>query len=188
MKFDAASGFVESGLLKVTQQELDYLDNFLRRGDRGGYYMALYNMTGVTQALEQAQIATFSEGTGGVAFVANFLLQNGLADDYAGVYYLSQAVADESFRYIQIQLDDNRKDNINTGCISVQDMFNTAATAWRERWERDDRVNGKDLERYFPGNFLDGMLGWMARFEDFDLEPLPNEITRSEKVNRFAFR
>lgn len=34
-----------TGLLKLTQIEIDYLD----ANDRGGYYLALYNMTWVTK-------------------------------------------------------------------------------------------------------------------------------------------
>lgn len=63
------------GSLKISDAELKYLDDLLRHGDRGGYYMALYNMTGQEEALLQAQIATFSEGVGGAAFCANSLLQ-----------------------------------------------------------------------------------------------------------------
>lgn len=29
----------------LTQQELDYLDSFLDAGDRGGFYIAYYNIT-----------------------------------------------------------------------------------------------------------------------------------------------
>jgi hypothetical protein len=58
---DYKSAITDSSLLKITQKELDYLESYLDRNDRGGYYMALYNMTGNKQALEQAQIATFRE-------------------------------------------------------------------------------------------------------------------------------
>lgn len=45
-----------SGNIKITKAELDYLWSFLVRGDRGGYYVALYNMAGNYQALEQVQV------------------------------------------------------------------------------------------------------------------------------------
>jgi hypothetical protein len=38
-----------TGLLKLTQVEVNYLQSFITANDRGGYYLALYNMTGVTQ-------------------------------------------------------------------------------------------------------------------------------------------
>lgn len=83
-----------SGALKLNDAEVAYLQSFLDRGDRGGYYMALYNMTGNAQCIEQAQISTFSEGAGGVAYVANYLLQTSLAPgEYPGIYFLSQEVA-----------------------------------------------------------------------------------------------
>lgn len=67
--------------------------------------MALYNMTGNVQALESAQIASFSEGVGGTAFLANTLMQQNLAaGEYPGIYYLSQKVAEESLLYIEDKL------------------------------------------------------------------------------------
>jgi hypothetical protein len=39
----------DAGQLKFTTQEIEYLQNYLDTKDRGGYYMALYNMTGNTQ-------------------------------------------------------------------------------------------------------------------------------------------
>ena len=62
------------GLLKLSQSELDYLQSFLKANDRGGYYLALYNMTGVTQVLVQGEISTFSGSAGGAAYTANMLL------------------------------------------------------------------------------------------------------------------
>ena len=40
-----------TGALKLTQVEVDYLQTYLDKNDRGGCYIALYNMTGVTQVL-----------------------------------------------------------------------------------------------------------------------------------------
>ena len=61
----ASSPVTPAGYLKFTDTELGYLQSFLDRGDRGdrgGYYMALYNFTGNIQCIEQAQISTFCEG------------------------------------------------------------------------------------------------------------------------------
>lgn len=60
------SNITTSGQLKLTQNETDYLQQFLKANDRGGYYLALYNMTGVTQVLVQGEISTFSESGGGL--------------------------------------------------------------------------------------------------------------------------
>jgi len=35
-----------NGLLVVDQREIDYLSDFLTAGDRAGFYIAYYNMTG----------------------------------------------------------------------------------------------------------------------------------------------
>lgn len=64
------------GSLKLSQVELDYLQSYLNANDRGGYYLALYNMTGVTQVLVQGEISTFSGSAGGAAYVANMLMYN----------------------------------------------------------------------------------------------------------------
>lgn len=44
-----------TGLLKLTQIEIDYLQGFLDANDRGGYYVALCNMTGVTHVFVQGE-------------------------------------------------------------------------------------------------------------------------------------
>jgi len=63
-----------NGQLKLTDVEVKYLRQFLEANDRGGYYLALYNMTGVTQVLVQGEISTFSESGGGAAYVSNMLM------------------------------------------------------------------------------------------------------------------
>ena len=63
------------GKLKFTDVEIAYLQSFLDAHDRGGYYMALYNMTGSQEALLQAEISMFSGGAGGTAYLANQILR-----------------------------------------------------------------------------------------------------------------
>lgn len=143
-----------AGMLKITDAEIQYLQGFIDRLDRGGYYMALYNMTGNVQALEQAQISTFSEGLGGTAFVANTLLQQFLPQgEYPGIYYMSQKVANESLLFIQDKLDAGG--DLYAGYITRDEMLKSARSAWANGWKRD---GGKDIEAYFPGNFLSSML------------------------------
>ncbi len=175
-----------AGELKLTDQEVAYLQSFLDRGDRGGYYMALYNMTGNPQCIEQAQIATFSEGSGGVAYVANYLLQNHLAQgDYPGIYFLSQEVAVFSLLAIRDKLEENRtNDNQNTGYIDVREMFDSADRAWAEAWISRDPDNGRNLQHLFPGNFLDGTLGQFI--DHFDLPPLPDEQSTFQAIATIA--
>jgi Ca2+-binding RTX toxin-like protein len=165
------SPITPAGELKLTDQEIAYLQSFLDRGDRGGYYMALYNMTGNTQCIEQAQIATFSEGSGGVAYVANYLLQEHLVQGYPGIYFLSQEVAKASLQAIRDKREDNRTNgNQNSGYINTQEMFASANEAWRINWTEDD----------FPGNFLDSTLGQVI--DHFDLPPLPDELSTFEAI------
>ena len=64
-------GLSADGQLQITQTELDYLEKLLDANDRAGFYIAYYNMTGNNNAILQAQIATFSESVGGIAYVAN---------------------------------------------------------------------------------------------------------------------
>ena len=75
------SNITTSGQLKLTKNEIDYLQQFLKANDRGGYYLALYNMTGVTQVLVQGEISTFSESGGGAAYASNMLMYE-FKDDY----------------------------------------------------------------------------------------------------------
>lgn len=62
--------------LALANEEVSALACILEGGDRAGYYMAYYTMTGNKEAALQAKIATFSESEGGFAFAANWLLQN----------------------------------------------------------------------------------------------------------------
>ncbi|MDP2015592.1 calcium-binding protein [Hydrogenophaga sp.] len=175
-----------TGQLKITEQEVAYLRSFLDRGDRGGYYMALYNMTGNEQCIEQAQISTFSEGSGGVAYVANYLLQTSLAQgEYPGIYFLSQEVARWSLRAIERKLRDNEVNtNQNTGYITDNEMFASADAAWAEAWIERDLVNGQNIQHLFPGNFLDGTLGQFI--DHFNLPPIPDEQDTFEALVAIA--
>ncbi len=160
---DHTSAVTRDGLLKLTASEIAYLQSYLARHDRGGYYMALYNMTGNQQAITQAQIATFSEGVGGTAIFANYLLQNVINITpavYPGVYYLSQEVAKESLVEVRNRLDENNSlgTNHNTGYIDVDEMFRSAERAWTN--------NGLGLQ--FPGN----LLSTVAQGGDFVAEKL----------------
>lgn len=97
---DAILGNTQGGnVVKLSTAELTYLEQLMKAGDRGGYYLAYYNMTGSLQAIEQAKISTFSQGLGGLAYSGNRLLQDYLSPPdgpYKGIYYLSQMVAESS--------------------------------------------------------------------------------------------
>jgi hypothetical protein len=61
--------------LALTDQELAVLQQLVDGGDRAGFYMAYYAMTGSQEAALQAKISSFSDNVGGYAFVANRLEQ-----------------------------------------------------------------------------------------------------------------
>src|ERR1700730_3291580 len=84
----------------LTQEEQGALKSMLDTYDRAGFYLAYYAMTGNSEALLQAKIATFSGLAGGAAFAANRFLQDAYGQTgtvqpsrYPGIYFLSQKVA-----------------------------------------------------------------------------------------------
>lgn len=172
----AASVVTNEGAIKFSQAELDYLQSFLDHGDRGGFYMALYNMTGEGECLLQARIATFSDAVGGAAFVANTLLQTYYAAEsrYPGIYFLSQAVAERSLLFIREELRLNAEEgNTHTGYIDRNLMFESAEDAWRNAWKERDPENGLDISYQFPGNLLSNDIA--AFVTRLNLPPLPNQ-------------
>jgi hypothetical protein len=160
-----------TGLLKLTQVEIDYLQSFITANDRGGYYLALYNMTGVTQVLVQGEISTFSGAAGGAAYVANMRMydtnpvyKQNLAAYIQGLRgdtrYLGRPVTLDTFSNIIAQTDLNVikqyvsgiDDNGNilsesTGYLNDRAMLDKAVLAW-------ENVRIPEL---FPGNVLDGL-------------------------------
>ena len=163
-----------TGNMKINDSEIEYLESLLRANDRGGYYMALFNMTGQEECLLQARIATFSDSVGGAAFVANILLQSFYNERgrYPGVYFISQQVAERSLLFIERNIIDNKKINENTGYLDRNTMFASAEDAWRNAWKEHD-PNGLDISYQFPGNLLSSeLMNWMT---NIDLPPLPNQ-------------
>jgi hypothetical protein len=119
-----------NGTLKLSQAEFDYLQSFLNVHDRGGYYMALYNMTGSQEALVQAEISMFSEGAGGAAYLVNHLLKENNPNIYTPeIYDVSQQVAESSLDAIALNLNDD-PDNTHTGIITDNEMIKSAKDAW----------------------------------------------------------
>lgn len=180
---DASSPLTMDGLLKFSAKELEYLNKFLEVGDRGGYYVAMYELTGNEQCIVQAQVSTFSEGTGGAAWAANAMLQliphPLLAEPkrpYPGVYYLSQKVAQESELFIQAKFklneDITKGGNKHTGYLDSAELFASANNAWKESWVRDGGIN---LEYDFPGNWLNtlGLWGWAS--SNLTLPPMSHD-------------
>jgi hypothetical protein len=114
-------------IVPLTQQELEALNKMLASGDRAGFYLTYYSMTGSHEALLQAKITTFSGDVGGEAFVANELLQYAYGEDgtevpgtYPGMYYLSQKVARSAYNAIVSAASNG------TGVIDDNALFNSA--------------------------------------------------------------
>ncbi len=113
--------------------------------------MALYNMTGSSEALLQAQIATFSERPGAAAFIANTYLKDVHPDKYnIGIYDFSQLVAESSLRAITAKIN-NDENNINTGVVTDAEMLLSAKDAW----------DSQKMGFYFPGNSILSQNGLM---------------------------
>ena len=133
--------------MALTQEELDTLSALMQAGDRAGFYMAYYAMTGNPEAALQAKIATFSEAEGGFAYAANWLLTTAVGSQgyvpgtYPGIYALSQQVAASAMAAIQANVNAG-----GTGSVSGPTMFDSAAQAW----------SGAQIQNLFPGN----LLGW----------------------------
>lgn len=138
-------------VIQLTDSELNYLQSFLDTGDRAGFYLNYFNIAGTSQALVQAKIATFSETFGGIAYLANASLQInfGPLQQYAGIYYLSQRVAQEAIDAVENAVQGGR-----SGVISGQAMFSAARLAWERGGLVEDGGNGFNQSAQFPGNSL----------------------------------
>jgi hypothetical protein len=55
----------------VTQSDLADLKSFLDKGDRAGFYLKYYDLSGQGQALVLAQISSFSGTPGVAALISN---------------------------------------------------------------------------------------------------------------------
>lgn len=111
----------------LTQEESEILTKLVNSGDRAGFYMAYYAMTGNAEAALQAKISTFSESEGGFAYAANWFLArtfgaNGLITPatYPGIYYLSQQVAASALSAVLQDLSSG-----GTGNVDSTTLFNS---------------------------------------------------------------
>jgi Ca2+-binding RTX toxin-like protein len=147
-------------IVPLTEQELNALNEMLSSGDRAGFYLTYYAMTGSQEALLQAKIATFSGDVGGEAFAANVLLQEAYGQDgtevpgtYPGIYYLSQQVARSAFNAISLS---SQSPN-GVGVVDDATIFASASAAW----------TSEEIGRLFPGNILSG---------DYDVKDSPGGV------------
>lgn len=192
MKFRVTTNFT----VGLSETELSRLKAMLDAGDRGGFYLAYHAMTGSDEALLTGKISTFSEPTGGIAYVSNWLMQQrfqpggepplGGDAPYLGIYALSQRVAQESFKAIRADANgevydvktgqDLKHDGVADGVVSDQRLFNSSFNAW-------DLAPNKHM---FPGNFLifledtvsaaNALGGGQADLENPEALPLPEAL------------
>src|SRR5215470_2158183 len=150
----------DDGRIVLTAEEIAALRKMLDAGDRSGFYLAYYGMTGNSEALLTAKISSFSGNVGGVAFASNWLLQDQYrgagpagSSPYAGIYFLSQKVAVASFDAIvaDVNNNDQRKfDGTADGLGTPNRLFISSFDAWA----------GQNNIQMFPGNLLIGETGF----------------------------
>jgi hypothetical protein len=149
---NTSSNIRDQQSLRLSEDEIRLLQDLLRAGDRGGFYIAYYQMTGQHQAMEQGQIATFSSNVGGIAWASNALLQTLLLrGEYPGIYFLSQGVAE--FAVEGIAANARNPAEVGGGFLTDQQMFQLATNAWIGWWPRE-RPGGKDVRHLFPANLI----------------------------------
>lgn len=143
---------VSNGTAALTDVELAVMDAMVERGDRAGYDIVYFAMTGNDAVAGEAQVATFSERPGSVAFGANRLMQEAFKDiakagqaQYRGIYFLSQEVALHGLDAVRQDLIDG-----GTGLLTNNEYFDSATKAWQDNLNTD----------YFPGNLIIAAGGW----------------------------
>jgi hypothetical protein len=151
-----AASFRDQQTLRLSDREIRLLQQLLDAGDRGGFYVAYYQMTGQRQAMEQGQIATFSSNVGGIAWATNALMQTRLPRGvYPGIYFMSQGVAQFALEGAERSVTYNT--SAGSGYLTEQQMFQTASDAWIAWWERERPGTGRPIGHLFPGNLIRGL-------------------------------
>jgi hypothetical protein len=123
---------VAGSTVALTATELDALDAMVKHGDRAGYDVTYFAMTGNDATAGEAQVATFSERPGSIAFGANRLMQEAFGNvaqpsqaTYRGIYYLSEEVAVHGLDAVKKEVVDGK-----TGVLTADKYFDSATQAW----------------------------------------------------------
>lgn len=143
---------VNASTAALTDIELAALEAMVKHGDRAGYDVTYFAMTGNDATAGEAQVATFSERPGSIAFGANRLMQEAFKDvaqagneKYKGIWYLSEEVALNGLAAV--------RDSVvagGTGVLTNDRYFDSATKAW----------NDNKNDRYFPANIIIAAGGW----------------------------
>ncbi|XPF95837.1 hypothetical protein ACM9HF_07450 [Colwellia sp. RE-S-Sl-9] len=124
----------------LTQDHINELQQFITDGDRGGFYLHYYELTGEVQALVQAQITTYSGAWGGAAAAGNYLAKS--TDPVNYTLTLDEFSNDIVLGTFAAIVNDFNDPNGNGGILNEEQM----QTADYEVWRR------KGMGNLFPGN------------------------------------
>jgi LysM repeat protein len=126
----------------LTAEQFAELEKLFKSDDRTGFYMKYYEFTGVDQALEQAQISSFSDFIGGIAEQANKLVEDhpnypkDTADE-KGVIIFSKKIKDATFEAVKKSYLTN-----GGGILTDLQIVQVAQKEWADL----------GMKGYFPGN------------------------------------
>ncbi|WP_250656910.1 hypothetical protein [Alkalimarinus coralli] len=139
---------------QITEEHIQELSAFIADGDRGGFYLRLYELTGEKQVLIQAAITTYSGVWGGMAVTGNYLAK--LADSEHYQLTLDQFSMDIVVATLEAVINDIVGDG--TGIINETDMKEADHGVW------DSKLMGS----LFPGNiqFITEPLLYLERWND----------------------
>lgn len=134
----------------LTNADVEHLEAILKSGDRGGFYLKYHQLTGSEQALQQAQISTFSNETGSFAIAGNIRAKEAKPDLYTdtdgtslSLSKFSDQIADALLTRIKTDVVGGSSQNgLPIGHISNDEMQKIDLAVWAS----------KGLEDYFPGN------------------------------------
>src|ERR1051325_7088261 len=115
--------------MSVTQNDLNQLQARIDAGDRAGFYIEYYNLTGSQQALAQAQISSYSGMYGQLAFFSN-----AAAKAYLGSQY--SETTDQFSLAIAADLNNRIRSSVNSGhdgVFSDDEILRFAKDQWDAR-------------------------------------------------------
>jgi hypothetical protein len=94
--------------MSITQSDLSQLQARIDAGDRAGFYILYYNLTGSEQALVQAQVSSYSGMYGQLAFFSNAAAKTYLGNQYS-------ETTNQFSLAIAADLNNRTKSSVNSG-------------------------------------------------------------------------
>src|SRR5882757_361490 len=126
--------------MSITVNDLTQLQARIDAGDRAGFYILYYNLTGSEQALVQAQVSSYSGFYGQVAFFSNAAAKTYLGNQYP-------ETTDQFSLSIASDLNNRVRDDVfngGSGTFTDSEILQFAKIQW----------NIRNIGDYFPGNIL----------------------------------